>query len=114
VTDRGDKGRELKDMAKILYINGSRGRSGAGRIRRLDRIKKELSDDYGIDLDRLMGEQPLTTLSVNDFDQFVESVLSTIDEFCNSYPDVTIQDILYALENVKEIVRETGEIDRDV
>ena len=101
-------------MAKILKIHEGRNRTGAGTFRRLDRIKKELVNDYGIDLDRLMSTQPITTLTVNDFDVFVESVLSTIDEFCDNYPDVTIQDILYALENVKEIVRETGEIDKDI
>lgn len=101
-------------MAKILKIHGRKNRSGAGTIRRLDRIKRELVDDYGIDLERLMSNQPITTLTANDFDIFVESVLSTIDEFCNNYPEVTIQDILYALENVKEIVRETSEIDKNI
>ena len=60
-----------------------------------------------------MAAQPITSLTVEDFDIFVESVLTAIDDFCTDYPTVTIQDILYALENVKEIVRETGDINKD-
>ena len=100
-------------MTKILHINRLKNRAGKRRHRTLDSIKKELIDVYGIDLDKLMADKPVTSLSINEFDLLTESILVTIDEFCENYQDATVQDILYVLENVKEIVRETGEIDSD-
>ena len=92
-------------MAKVLSLSGHK-RSGRGRVRRLEKIKDELLRFHGIDLDSLLASEPASGLTVDQFEDLTERILGTIDEFCEENPRVTVHDVLYTLENVKEIIRE--------
>jgi hypothetical protein len=81
------------------------------RYRKLEKIKEELLRYHGIDLDSLMASEPATSLSVDQFDALTDRILETIDLFCEEHPATTVHDILYTIENVKEIIRETTESD---
>ncbi len=94
-------------MGKIVSIR-DRKRSGRGHAHRLEKIKEELSEYYGIDLTSLLASEPATNLSVDQFDELTERILVAIDDFCEEHPKVTVHDVLYILENVKDIVRENS------
>jgi len=94
-------------MGKVVSIR-DRKRSGRGHAHRLEKIKGELSGYYGIDLDSLMASEPVSNLSVDQFNELTERVLVAIDDFCDEYSKVTVHDVLYILENVKDIVRENS------
>ena len=92
-------------MAKILPIHG-RNRTGLGRARKLEHIKDELVRYHGIDLDELMASGPASGLTIDQFEELSENILHTIDDFCESHPQVTVHDVLYTLENVKDIIKD--------
>jgi len=94
-------------MGKIVSIQ-DRKRSGRGHAHRLEKIKEELSEYYGIDLNSLLASEPATNLSVDQFDELTERILVAIDDFCEEHSKVTVHDVLYILENVKDIVRENS------
>jgi len=94
-------------MGKVVSIQ-DRKRSGRGHAHRLEKIKEELSGYYGIDLDSLLASEPATNLSVDQFDELTERILVVIDDFCEEHSKVTVHDVLYILENVKDIVRENS------
>ena len=97
-------------MVKVLKLEKQK-RSGRGRTRRLERIKDELLRFHGIDLDSLLASEPATSLSVDQFEELTERILSSIDEFCEEHPQVTVQDVLYTLENVKDVIRDNSAAD---
>ncbi len=99
-------------MGKVVNIKDCK-RSGRGRAKRLELIKEELLKFHGIDLDHLLSSEPATTLTVDQFEEFTERILSCVDEFCEEHPQVTIHDVLYTLENVKDIVRDNVSVDDD-
>ncbi len=92
-------------MAKILTIHG-RSRTGLGRARKLEHIKDELARYHGIDLDELMASGPASGLTIDQFEELSESILHAIDDFCENHPRVTVHDVLYTLENVKDIIKD--------
>ena len=92
-------------MGKVLPING-RSRTGLGRARKLEHIKDELVRYHGIDLDELMASGPASGLSIDQFEELTENILHTIDDFCENHPQVTVHDVLYTLENVKDIIKD--------
>ena len=94
-------------MGKVVSIR-DRKRSGRGHAHRLEKIKGELSGYYGIDLDSLMASEPVSNLSVDQFNELTERILVAIDDFCEEYSKITVHDLLYILENVKDIVRENS------
>ena len=94
-------------MGKVVSIR-DRKRSGRGHAHRLEKIKGELSGYYGIDLDSLMASEPVSNLSVDQFNELTERILVAIDDFCEEYSKVTVHDVLYILENVKDIIRENS------
>jgi hypothetical protein len=94
-------------MAKVFSIKDFK-RSRRGRTRRLENIKEELLRYHGIDLDELMANEPASSLSMEQFDELSDVILASIDEFCETHQQITIHDLLYALENVKEIIRENA------
>ncbi len=93
-------------MGKLVTIQDKRP-SGRGRARRLEKIKDELLRDHGIDLEDLMASEPATSLTISQFEDLTERILATVDDFCEDYPKVTIHDVLYTLENVKDIIKES-------
>ncbi len=97
-------------MGKLLPFNSQK-RILKKRPRRLEKIKEELLLYHGIDLDRLMASEPATTLTVDEFEEFTDKILETIDLFCEEHPSITVHDVLYTIENVKDIIRETVEED---
>lgn len=99
-------------MGKVVSMR-DRKRSGRGHAYRLKKIKEELSDYYGIDLDSLMASEPASNLSVDQFNELTECILVTIDDFCEEHSKVTVHDVLYILENVKDIVRENSDEEDD-
>ena len=94
-------------MGKVVSI-WDRKRSGRGHAHRLEKIKKELSEYYGIDLDSLIASEPVSNLTVDQFDELTERILVVVDDFCEENSKVTVHDVLYILENVKDIVRENS------
>ena len=99
-------------MVKVVNIN-DRKRSHIGRTRRLESIKDELLKSYGLDLDQLMSKEPATCLTVEQFEDLTERILSIVDDFCEENPQVTIHDVLYTLENVKDIIKDNTEDEDD-
>jgi hypothetical protein len=85
-----------------------RKRSSRGHVHRLEKIKEELSEYYSIDLDYLMASEPVSNLTVDQFDELTERILVAVDDFCEENSKVTVHDVLYILENVKDIVRENS------
>lgn len=94
-------------MAKIFSIKDFE-RSRRGRTRRLENIKDELLRYHGIDLDELMANEPASSLSLEQFDELTDIILAAIDEFCETHPRITVHDLLYSLENVKEVIRDNA------
>ncbi|MGB9712176.1 MAG: hypothetical protein ACP5J5_01565 [Dissulfurimicrobium sp.] len=99
-------------MAKVVNIKDVK-RSYIGRTRRLESLKEELLRGYGIDLDQLMSNEPATNLTVEQFEDLTERILSVVDDFCEENPQVTIHDVLYTLENVKDIIKDNSGIEDD-
>lgn len=77
-----------------------------GRDRRLADIREELLRCHGIDLDRLLASEPPKILTVDQYEEFAERILEVIDEFCDEHPHLTIHDIFYTIENVKDIIKD--------
>ncbi len=94
-------------MAKIISIN-DREKTKKGRQKRLEQIKDELLRLHGIDLDRLLANEPIQGLTMEEFQELTERLLEVIELFCEDHPHVTVQDLLYALESLKEIIRESA------
>jgi len=94
-------------MAKVVSLKRHK-RSGMGRARRLERIKDELLKSYGIDLNSLLASEPASTLTIDDFEELTERILTAIDVFCEERPSVTVHDVLYTLENVKDIIKDSN------
>jgi spore coat polysaccharide biosynthesis protein SpsF (cytidylyltransferase family) len=94
-------------MGIVVSIRDKK-RSGRGHVHRLEKIKEELSEYYGIDLDYLMASEPVSSLTVDQFDELTERILAAVDDFCEENSKVTVHDVLYILENVKDIVRENS------
>lgn len=99
-------------MTKVVSIRDCK-RSYRGRTRRLETIKEELLRFHGIDLDHLMSNEPATSLTVDQFEDMTERILAAVDDFCEEHPQVTIQDVLYTLENVKDIIRDNSMVEED-
>ncbi len=97
-------------MGKVVKISDKR-RSRRGRARRLEDLKRELLQFHGIDLDQLLSTEPATTLTVEEFEELTERILECIDSFCENHPQVTIHDVLYTLENVRDIIRDNAVYD---
>lgn len=95
-------------MTKVVSIKNKR-KIKRGRDRRLAVIKEELLTCHGIDLDRLLASEPAKVLTVDEYEDFAGRILEVIDEFCDEYPHLTIHDIFYTLENVKEIIKDNCE-----
>jgi len=94
-------------MGKVVNIRNKK-RSGRGHAHRLEKIKEELLGYYGIDLDSLLASEPAINLSADQFDELTERILVAVDDFCEEHSKVTVQDVLYILENVKDIIRENS------
>ncbi len=77
--------------------------------RRLEKIKEELLLYHGIDLDKLISSEPASSLTIEEFEFLTDKILETIDIFCEEYPHATVHDILYTLENVKDIIKDSVE-----
>ncbi len=99
-------------MGEVVNISEGR-RSRRGRSRRLENIKEELLRFHGIDLDELLSSEPASSLTIDQFEDLTEKILTTVDDFCEEYPNVTIHDVLYTLENVKDIIRDNSPVDED-
>ncbi|WP_022852987.1 hypothetical protein [Thermodesulfatator atlanticus] len=95
-------------MAEIISIKDKK-RIKRGRSKRLKALKEELLRVHGIDLDRLMASEPAIGLTMEEFHELTEQLLEIIDTFCETHPHVAVEDILYVLENLKEIIRDTAE-----
>ncbi len=93
-------------MGKLLPFRKISGTSKK-RPRRLEKIKEELLLYHGIDLDKLITSEPATTLTVDEFEILTDKILETVDAFCEEHPATTVHDILYTIENVKEIIKDT-------
>lgn len=94
-------------MGKVVSIRDKK-RSGRGHAHRLQKIKEELLGYYGIDLDSLLASEPAINLSADQFDELTERILVAVDIFCEENSNVTVHDVLYILENVKDIIRENS------
>ena len=94
-------------MSKVVSIS-NREKAKRGRARRLEQIKEELLRVHGIDLDRLLANEPVQGFTMEEFQQLTERLLETIEDFCNEHPHITVQDLLYTLESLKEIIRESA------
>ncbi len=92
-------------MVKVVSI-GNKRKLQRGRDRRLAIIKEELLRCHGIDLERLLAAEPAKVLTVDEYEDFAERILEVIDEFCDEHPHLTIHDIFYTLENVKDIIKD--------
>ncbi len=92
-------------MAKVVNITNKR-MVEKGRTRRLSVIKEELMRCHGIDLERLLAIEPAKVLTVEEYEDFAERILEVIDEFCTEHPHLTLHDIFYTLENVKDIIKD--------
>ncbi|MDD5450442.1 MAG: hypothetical protein PHT49_00900 [Desulfovibrionales bacterium] len=95
-------------MAKVVSIKNKRVVK-KGRGRRLAVIKEELLRFHGIDLDHLLASEPAKALTVDEYEDFAERILEVVDEFCEEHPHLTIHDIFYTLENVKDIIKDNCE-----
>ncbi len=93
-------------MVEIISIKDKK-RIKRGRVRRLEMIKEELLRVYGIDLDQLLANEPVQGLTLEEFQKLTEELLRVIEHFCAEHEKVTVQDLLYTLESLKEIIRET-------
>jgi len=94
-------------MAKVISIK-DQARIKRGRQKRLEQLKDELLRVHGIDLDRLLANEPVQGLTMEEFQDLTEQLLEVIEAFCENHPQVTVQDLLYALESLKEIIRESA------
>ncbi len=94
-------------MGKVISINDQR-KIRKGRRRRLEQIKDELLRLHGIDLDRLLANEPIQGLTLEEFQDLTEQLLEVVEVFCEEHPHVTVQDLLYALESLKEIIRDSA------
>ena len=99
-------------MGKVVSIRDKK-RSGRGHAHRLQKIKEELLGYYGIDLDSLLASEPAINLSADQFDELTERILVAVDIFCEEHSKVTVHDVLYILENVKDIIRENSTEEED-
>lgn len=99
-------------MGKVVSIQNIK-RSSRGRMRRLEKIKEELSRYHGIDLDYLMASEPATSLTVDHFEELTERILNTVDDFIEEQPKVTVHDVLFTLENVKDIIKDNSAVEED-
>ncbi|HID97805.1 MAG TPA: hypothetical protein EYP57_06420 [Thermodesulfobacteriaceae bacterium] len=97
-------------MEKVVNIR-ERKPTGRGRLRRLEEIKHELFKYHGVDLDELMASEPATSLTIAEFEDLTQGILGAIDNFCEIHPKITVHDVLYTLENVKEIIRENSTVE---
>ncbi len=95
-------------MGKLLPFKRVPGASKK-KSRRLEKIKEELLLYHGIDLDKLITAEPATSLTIDEFELLTDKLLETIDAFCEDHPTTTVHDILYTIENVKEIIKDTVE-----
>ncbi|WP_457755485.1 hypothetical protein [Thermodesulfatator indicus] len=95
-------------MAEIISIKDKK-RIKKGRSKRLKALKEELLRVHGIDLDRLMAKEPAIGLTMDEFHELIDQLLEVIDTFCEQHSHVAVEDILYVLENLKEIIRDTGD-----
>lgn len=95
-------------MTKVVSIKNKR-KIKKGRDRRLAAIKEELLRCHGIDLDNLMTSERAKILTVDEYEDFAERILEVVDEFCDEHPHLTIHDIFYTLENVKDIIKDNCE-----
>lgn len=96
-------------MKKVIDISDAM-KSQQWQAKRLETIKQELIKYYNIDLDKLLAQEPVINLSIEEFEELTEDVIETIDKFCEIHQNVTIQDIFFVLDNVREIIRENAEI----
>ncbi|NPA49139.1 MAG: hypothetical protein GXO20_04100 [Thermodesulfobacteria bacterium] len=94
-------------MGKVVSIKNKR-KAQKGRQRRLEQLKDELLRLHGIDLDRLLANEPVQGLTMEEFQDLTEQLLEVVEVFCEEHPHVTVQDLLYALESLKEIIRESA------
>ncbi len=94
-------------MAEIISIR-DKNRIKKGRARRLEQIKDELLRVHGIDLDQLLAREPVQGITLDEFQKLTEELLQVIERFCTEHPTITVQDLLYTLESLKEIIRETA------
>ena len=93
-------------MGKLLQFE--KGTRPSRRSRRnLEKIKEELLKHHGIDLDRLIAAETASTLTIEEFENLTDRILETIDSFCEEHPSATVHDILYTIENVKDIIKDT-------
>ncbi len=95
-------------MTKVVSIKNKK-TVKRGRTKRLSAIKEELLRCHGIDLDRLLAAEPAKVLTVDEYEDFAERMLEVIDEFCTEHPHLTLHDIFYTLENVKDIIKDNCE-----
>jgi hypothetical protein len=100
-------------MGKVVNIWERKSSGHRGHARRLEKIKKELSQYYGIDLDSLLSLEPVSSLSLDQFDDLTERILVVIDDFCEENSKATVHDVLYVLENVKDIIKENSTEKKD-
>lgn len=94
-------------MGKVISIKNKK-KIQKGRQRRLEQLKDELLRLHGIDLDRLLANEPVQGLTMEEFQDLTEQLLEVVEVFCEEHPHVTVQDLLYALESLKEIIRESA------
>ncbi len=93
-------------MGKLLQFNKG-ARLHRRRRRNLEKIKEELLLHHGIDLDRLIASETASTLTIEEFENLTDRILETIDAFCEEHTSATVHDILYTIENVKDIIKDT-------
>jgi len=98
---------KLGAMSKVISIK-DREKARRGRAKRFEQLKEELLRLHGIDLDRLLANEPIQGLTMEEFQELTERLLETIEQFCNAHPHVTVQDLLYTLESLKEIIRDSA------
>ena len=95
-------------MGKLLQFEKGT-RPPRRRRRNLEKIKEELLLHHGIDLERLIADETASTLTIEEFEGLTDRILETIDSFCEEHPSATVHDILYTIENVKDIIKDTVE-----
>ncbi len=97
-------------MGKLLKFDKGV-RQHRRRRRDLEKIKEELLLHHGIDLDRLIAAETASSLTIEEFETLTDRILETIDTFCEEHTSATVHDILYTIENVKDIIKDTVETD---
>lgn len=104
-----DNSRRTK-MGKIINLVDVK-KTKKWHEKRLAAIKEELLQNYNIDLDKLLhlANEPLINLSMEEFEELTERIMDVIDDFCEKRPNVTVQDLFFVLDSVKEIIRENAE-----